>query len=262
VVASLLISNTASSGGAIYSEGTLTLLRTGVSMNTAQQGGGLDVEGPASRATLLDSIVYGNRATNGGGLDTNNSTATVIRSTVNGNAATSFGGGVQPNSSGTVVLLNSTITGNAASQGGGGISSWGSTTVRMIDSTVSGNVTSGTGASIHHVVGSSVVLTGTIIATRAGGTNCSGMVTEGQGYNLSSDGSCGLTLPTDLTTTNPLLGPLQNNGGPTPTMALQAGSPAIDHGGTSANGCPATDQRGVSRPQGPACDIGAYELVQ
>lgn len=76
---------------------------------------------------------------------------------------------------------------------------------------------------------------------------------------MSSDATCAasLTGPGDLNNTNPLLGPLANNGGPTPTHALLAGSPAID----AAGGCPppATDQRGVARPQGSACDIGSFE---
>lgn len=63
----------------------------------------------------------------------------------------------------------------------------------------------------------------------------------------------------DRAGTNPLLGPLAGNGGPTQTMALQAGSPAID-GGDGA-GCPATDQRGVPRPGGAACDVGAFEIA-
>jgi hypothetical protein len=63
-----------------------------------------------------------------------------------------------------------------------------------------------------------------------------------------------------VTAASPQLGPLAANGGPTLTRAPADGSPAIDHGGTRATGCPATDQRGVSRPQGPACDIGAVEV--
>jgi hypothetical protein len=58
-----------------------------------------------------------------------------------------------------------------------------------------------------------------------------------------------------------MLGPLATNGGPTKTYALPAGSPAIDHGGMSANGCRAMDQRGTTHPQGAACDIGAYQYV-
>ena len=84
------------------------------------------------------------------------------------------------------------------------------------------------------------------------------------GHNLDSDGSCGLSGPGDLPNTDALLGLLADNGGPTQTHALLAGSPAIDAGDNAA--CPATDQRGVARPQdgdgdgAAVCDIGAYEL--
>jgi len=93
-------------------------------------------------------------------------------------------------------------------------------------------------------------------------TNCAGLPpSEGQGYNLDSGASCGLSRPTDLANTDPLLDPPTFNGGPTPTQTLLPGSPAINRGGSRANGSPASDQRGVSRPQGAACDIGAYERV-
>ncbi len=80
---------------------------------------------------------------------------------------------------------------------------------------------------------------------------------ESNGYNLDNDGTCGLNGVGDQTGVNPKLGPLANNGGPTQTMALKAGSPAID----AVQFCPPpkTDQRGVKR-QGP-CDVGAYERV-
>jgi VCBS repeat-containing protein len=76
--------------------------------------------------------------------------------------------------------------------------------------------------------------------------------------DLIGSGACGSSL-TGVVTGDPVLGPVQDNGGPTPTMALGAGSPAIDAGNDSL--CPATDQRGVSRPQGAHCDIGAFELA-
>jgi hypothetical protein len=76
------------------------------------------------------------------------------------------------------------------------------------------------------------------------------------GHNLDGDGTCGLGEPTDLPGTDPLLGPLADNGGPSETHALLPGSPAIDAGPPT---CEATDQRGVPRPQEAACDIGAYE---
>jgi hypothetical protein len=86
------------------------------------------------------------------------------------------------------------------------------------------------------------------------------MSAQARGYNLDSGGSCGFTRTTDLTHTDPLLSPLADNGGPTPTMALRPGSPAFDRGGTAANGCPATDQRGVARPQGPTATSGPTNM--
>jgi hypothetical protein len=84
-------------------------------------------------------------------------------------------------------------------------------------------------------------------------------IIESTGHNLDSDGSCFLTAVGDLPGRNPLLAALADNGGPTETQALRAGSPAIDAG--AADGCPQHDQRGIRRPQGAGCDIGAYELV-
>ena len=91
--------------------------------------------------------------------------------------------------------------------------------------------------------------------------NCEGSGTFiSEGYNLDSDGSCNLNQSTD-SNVDAKLGELKDNGGPTPTHALQGGSPAID--AIPTNACEVdTDQRGVSRPQGEACDIGAFELEQ
>jgi hypothetical protein len=95
------------------------------------------------------------------------------------------------------------------------------------------------------------------VANQLSGGDCMFPITS-NGYNLDSDGSCGLTGAGDLSHKNPLLGPLANNGGPTQTMALQSGSPAIHAIPASSGACPATDQRGD--PSGtPACDIGAFQ---
>jgi hypothetical protein len=95
---------------------------------------------------------------------------------------------------------------------------------------------------------------GTILAANTA-DNCTGTATSA-GNNLDSGTTCSLPAG-ELSNSNPLLGPLAANGGPTATHALLPGSPAQDSGGTA--GCPPTDQRGTSRPQGSACDIGAYE---
>jgi hypothetical protein len=105
---------------------------------------------------------------------------------------------------------------------------------------------------------STVWLKNTIISNNFAYDNCNDSVVS-LGHNLDSGNSCGLNATGDLTNTNPLLGPLQDNGGSTLTHALLAGSPAIGAGDN--NGCPPTDQRGVSRPQGVFCDIGAFEVV-
>jgi hypothetical protein len=104
------------------------------------------------------------------------------------------------------------------------------------------------------------------VANYANGGNCAGTITS-HGYNLSSDSTCKFKNTGDLNSKNPKLGMLQNNGGPTQTMALQQGSPALDAGNPA--GCRdfarkllTTDQRGQRRPGGTettGCDMGAYE---
>jgi hypothetical protein len=101
-------------------------------------------------------------------------------------------------------------------------------------------------------------LTNTILLCEAAKTNVFGPLIDG-GHNICSDGSASFTAPSSVNNTDPLLGPLGDNGGPTPTMALLPMSPVIDAGDDSV--CPPTDQRGVPRPQGLACDIGAFELA-
>jgi hypothetical protein len=96
----------------------------------------------------------------------------------------------------------------------------------------------------------------TIVASNTG-TSCLGVIVDG-GHNLGfPDASCGAGFATG----DPKLAPLADNGGPTQTIALLPGSAAIDAVPATGAGCPATDQRGVTRPQGRACDIGAYEAA-
>ena len=102
------------------------------------------------------------------------------------------------------------------------------------------------------------VMVNTLLATNSPGGNASGPIVDA-GHNLSSDASCAFTNPTSLNSTDPMLGPLADNGGPTLTMALLPGSPAIGAGDPLS--APPTDQRGVPRPPGLAADIGAYEFV-
>jgi len=103
-----------------------------------------------------------------------------------------------------------------------------------------------------------ITLNNSIVANSLSGSNCFGSVVDG-GHNLSSDASCSFSSPGSSNNTDPKLGPLAANGGPTPTCALLIGSPAID--AADGSSCPFTDQRGAPRPSGFACDIGAYELI-
>ncbi len=154
-------------------------------------------------------------------------------------------------------LTDSTVSDNEAVDSGGGISN--SRELTLTNSTVSGNTADDYGGGIGNNVGTAS-LKNTIVAnnTAAIDNDCTGMINS-NGYNLDSDGTCNLTGPGDLPNTNPNLGPLADNGGSTQNHALLAGSPAIDAGSPDCPP-PATDQRGVVRPQGVACDIGAFEL--
>jgi hypothetical protein len=95
-----------------------------------------------------------------------------------------------------------------------------------------------------------------IVGCSTSSNSCFGPIIDG-GNNISSDASCNFTAAGSLNNTDPRLGPLGDYGGPTPTMPLLAGSPAINAALSSA--CPSTDQRGIARPYGAACDIGAFE---
>jgi hypothetical protein len=104
--------------------------------------------------------------------------------------------------------------------------------------------------------GTTTTVQNSLLATNAGG-NCSGTLLD-SGHNLTFAGA---GCPATFTTADPNLGPLQDNGGPAQTISLAAGSAALDKVPPSGAGCPATDERGVARPNGSACDIGAYEVA-
>jgi uncharacterized repeat protein (TIGR01451 family) len=219
-------------GGIAAVSGPLTL--TGVTFigNTAGRNGGA-ISASGGSMVLTDVALIGNSAGDAGGIFMQSGTLSLTNVTISGNSAAADGGGLQV-ANVVATLTNVTITANSAASGGG----------------------------IFRTVGGIVVLTNTIVANNAGG-NCEAAVVSG-GNNVDSGSTCGLTGAGDLADTDPLLGPLQNNGGQTATHALPAGSPAVD-GGTNA-GCPAVDQRGFARPFDgdgdgtPTCDIGAYEL--
>lgn len=246
----------ASSGGGIENDDTsqITLSDSFISSNQATYlGGGVFTSGTA---IITRTSIQSNSALTGGGVEITDGTVAVGSAVISGNISTfGGGGGVDISGVSNVSVTNTTISGNSApARFGGAINSIGhtGTSVHIVSATLAGNTTG-----IYANLPGEVIIADTLLNNP--GVNCSGPISSTD-YNLSSDVSCtALTQPHDLTNTVPLLGPLSDNGGPTQTQPLLPGSPAIDAGGTSANGCPITDQRGVSRPQGAACDIGAFE---
>ncbi|MBK8639911.1 MAG: fibronectin type III domain-containing protein [Chromatiaceae bacterium] len=245
--------NSASSnGGGLHNDygSTATLTHVTFSGNSASYGGGLHNIGTAILANVTFS---GNSASYGGGLHNHyGSTATLTHVTFSGNSA-SYGGGLYSTEQAT--LTNVTFSGNTASYGGGLLNLADIVTLTYV--TFSGN-TATSGGGIYSY--SHIFLTNTLLAGNTGG-NCSG---PGEIHdfskNLDDETSCNFgTYNGSLSNTVPLLGALGNYGGPTQTIPLLPGSPAIDAGAGTTGGCPATDQRGVTRPQGAACDIGAFE---
>ena len=228
--------------------------------NSAVMGGGISSSGTL---TITNCTFSGNSTTSGGGGIYNNSgTLTITNSTFSGNSTGDNGGGAIENEvNGTLTITNCTFSGNSTTGDGGAIENF-SMFVTVINSTFSGNSADSEGDGIFTDVASAVTLRNTIFANNASGENCSGAGTITNGGNNIEDGTtCGWNSTNgSMSGTNPMLGPLANNGGPTQTMALLTGSPAIN-GVTfnSPNSALTTDQRGVMRPQGALYDIGAYE---
>lgn len=252
----------AGDGGGILvvSSKSLTLNQVAVRGNSAiLNGGGIAAppeSGVTTAVTIVGSTISGNKVSGGiaegmGGGVYVLGDLTVTNSTIAGNSVENpglnMGGGIQAAldpadvDGSKAVLLNSTITGNSVAAGGVG----GGFTIQ--------NPTPG--------VVTVLTATNTIVAgnTANGATDCGTVATVTSANNIRGDTSCMFTDAGSKQNTNPLLGPLADNGGQTDTMALPPNSPAID-AGTNV-GCPPTDQRGIPRPQGTSCDVGAFELA-
>jgi hypothetical protein len=219
-----------SDAGGIFNNGTLTLTATTVSNNTANSGG-------SSNGGAGGGILTGMNAS---------ASATLTNCTVSSNTANGAGGGILI-SGGTLTLTNCTIAGNTATgpaPTGGGISNTGATTVNLQNTIVALNGST-SGPDIFGLVAS---------------TSTNNLIGNGSGSTGLNDGSNGnLVGPRNGQPINPLLGTLQDNGGPTPTRALLANSPAID-AGLNTGITVATDQRGFKRIVNNTIDIGAYEF--
>lgn len=223
---------------------------------TTQVGGGAHVGSASGELTIDQSRITGNTAAFGGGIS-DEGQLTVNNSTIDDNTATSAPGGavfVWPESSATATLNNSTVALNSAPIAGGifnrGKASIYSSTIARNTSTSSGG-----GSGLYNGYQGNLAIENTIVAQNKGDCVASG---ESAGHNLDSDGSCNLTGPGDLSSVNPRLGNLTNNGGPILTIPIAVTSPARDAGATSS--CPSRDERGFPRPLGSNCDIGAYEV--
>jgi hypothetical protein len=229
-------------GGGIVNAGTLTVRRAVIRQGVALRGAAID-SGPGSRLTVLDSTITGNIVLLGG-----------------------FGGAILSNSALSFTMVNTTVSGNIANEANTAsvIGIGGNATIT--NSTIADNV--GTTGALGGLIWNlgPVTLKNTILVNNtSGGTllNCQGAIASA-GHNVDSGASCPATGPGDRQNTNPLLGPLRDNGGPTPTHLPLAGSPVVDTGDNA--GCPTTDQRGIPRPLdgtgGPVtCDIGAVEVL-
>jgi hypothetical protein len=253
-------------GGGIYSTGTLSVQNATISGNSAILGAGIYNAGTASvvNTTISGNSGAGSRLAFGGGIY-NAGKLTLEDSTVSGNSTVSdfklgSGGGIY--NTGTVTLINDTVSGNDANTSGDGILNTGN--IFLTYSTISGNFISGTdsGDGIENLStqNRAVVAIDTIFDSDGGASvsGGGGGAFQSLGHNLFSDNPDFTVLSTDLINTNPMLGPLAANGGPTLTEALLPGSPAVNAGVPVAG--VTTDQRGIYRPQGAAPDIGAFEL--
>ncbi|MCA9875633.1 MAG: DUF11 domain-containing protein, partial [Anaerolineales bacterium] len=269
-------------GGGIYNNGgQLTLLESTVSGNEAGFGGGIYNGGAL---TIADSTIVENQSTyyGAGLIHAGTADVNVTASTFSHNTAGSNGGGLYL-TGGATNLTNVTISHNRASQYlGGGI--WvyyeGILAVNIDHSTIYGNA-AGTGGGIYNTHQQGLLMGGpapkapqaglitlknSIVAANTGG-NCGRSAQTAPfvslGYNIDGADACEFQAATDQIATDPALGPLQDNGGATPTHGLKAASPAIDAGScTDIPGSPVNgDQRGVSRPQGGQCDVGSFEFV-
>lgn len=232
-----------SDGGAglLQTGGTVTVNDTAFTHNadTASQGGAIYVDGSAAQLTLNRDLLDSNSAFNyGAGIDVDAGHATINTTTIS-HSTSRYDTAIDVDTPNGLTVNGATIVDNSASQGSGVV--------------CCGTPDGGT-------------FTNSIIARNSSGdtttpANCTSETQSG-GHNITDDSSCFASGGTDVVVSDVRLATaLANNGGPTDTYALLPGSPAIDAGDNSPTACPSPDQRGVVRPIGVACDVGAYEFA-
>jgi hypothetical protein len=277
------MSISAGQGATTATLSNLTL--TGGRSTTETNGPGGNLFAQSAQVTLDHVRLTNGSAVAGGGIAQRGGAVTIQHSLIDNNSAVQqttvhgTGGGVymEQNFTGagglatTLTISDSTITANASVLSGGGIFVVGSPTQNVTNvsrSTIAGNSTSGPGTAGGGIgVGDAEPfnLTASIVANNTGmsaaripaatTSNCSGKLTS-QGANVASTTDCALTAAGDVQGVDAALGPLTPDG-QTQVLPLSTASPAVDRAGA----CPGTDQRDVARPQGAACDSGAYELI-
>ena len=279
----IVSNNTAGIGGGVYVQnGSVSLTRVTFTENTATfaAGGGLNLQtlgGPGvdepNLPTLVAVVFTNNSAVGGGGLFNNNSQTTLDRVTFNGNTATRRGGGIL-NEYANPVFTNVTFSGNISFESSG-VAPWGGGGILNIDGNPIFNHVTFTGNDSVNASGTAggdamLNLTGSVpqiansILWADGGANDE-IQNDGTSAATITDsvvqGGCpaGATCA-NLITNDPLLGALENNGGFTNTHALIAGSSALNSAGVNSV-CANEDQRGIARPQGAGCDMGAFEFA-
>ena len=280
-------STTTSCGGGMYNQYSSPILMNVIfSGNSANGGGGGLFNYAGSFPTLTDVTFNGNWAIYGGGMYNYSGGGPLTNVSFNGNSARNGGG--MNNISSYPELMNVTFSGNQASYVGGGMYNYSSQT-SLTNVTFSSNSANSSGGGIYNYYSSDTTLTNVTITGNTAGDGGSGMTnnadityscdptvqntifwnntdpTGDQIFNKYCSTSVsdsvvqgGYTDGTNIIATDPDLGTLGNYGGLTQTVPLLAGSSAIDTGDDSV--CPPTDQRGVPRPQGLHCDIGAFEV--
>jgi hypothetical protein len=257
--------NSAGTGGAFNNSGTLTITNSTISGNTASEGGGI-VNNNSGTLTVNNSTISSNvSGFAGGGIRNSFGIVTVTNSTISLNTSL-FSAGISA-TGGTATVANSTLFENNATALGGGIGIFNGGTVFVFNSTLSGNAAGSAGGGIYADGGNTLNIANTIIANSTSGGDFAGSGTVNvtspatAAHNLVSQGT--FSWATTKTSLQVNLGPLADNGGPTKTLALLAGSVAINAGDASiSNAAPVNglDQRGVARSTS-APSIGAFEYI-
>ncbi len=244
-------------GGAIANVGSTTTITNSRFANNATEGDGGAIYNNSGTVNVSKGTFDENNRGIFGGAISNHDTLTITTSTFVDNASLNGGGGLRNSSDGTATVKNSTFSSNSGGEASGG-GLWNSGSVSITHTSFVQNTSKTGGAGLDN--SGSISIKNSIVADSTQSDNCSGSL-DALGVNFDTDGSC--TGFTQVTSAELNLGALANNiPGTNATHALSPGSVAIDASTDCADvdGSNVTaDQRGVSRPQGEACDAGAYE---